>query len=236
MFADQPLSIASISWPGIVLGIVLSCIVYVYNTAREKPYNGIPLVQISQDTRSWWRRCLEGPGNARDFMFNGPRVLEEGIKMTRGESPFQVKGGAGYRIILPNRFADELRSHPDLSFNDFTRKQIHADFYGFDGIREAVRDDRLMADLVQQRLTQCLNLVTDDLVDEAVHAMALQLGDEKAEWETHRFRDVLLDIVARVSTRVFAGKELARHPEWLHITKQCELHRASSPLRQYTLT
>lgn len=67
-----------------------------------------------------------------------------------------------------------------------------------------------MVDVVRVKLTQSLNLVTDDVVDEATYSISKWFGDSQ-EWRTFPVKQAMLDIVARVSTRVFAGVELARN-------------------------
>ena len=202
------------------LGAVVFGIIWLF-IISERPYSGIPLIQLGADSKSWWRRFLNGPGRKEEFLYNGKKVLEKGKQVTNGQMPFQVKIGAGYQIYLPNRYAEEFKSHPDLDSNEAQRRNFNTDQHGFDGLREAFRPDQLMVDVIRQKLTQSLNLVTDDLVDETNHAVTLHLGND-ADWQTHRMKDILLDMVARISTRVFAGTELCRHPEWLVVTKQCE--------------
>jgi hypothetical protein len=75
-----------------------------------------------------------------------------------------------------------------------------------------------MQGIVRRNLTQSLGLITDDLVDETLASMHDTLG-EPASWETHLIKQDLLHIVARLSSRVFLGKELCRDANWLRITK-----------------
>ena len=44
-------------------------------------------------------------------------------------------------------------------------------------------------------------------------------ADELAEWKEYEIFEEILDVVARISTRVFLGPELCRNEEWLRITK-----------------
>lgn len=43
---------------------------------------------------------------------------------------------------------------------------------------------------------------------------------EDGEWHTIVLKDVLLDLIARLSSRIFLGEELCRNPEWLKVTKE----------------
>ncbi|KAK4628957.1 Cytochrome P450 monooxygenase bsc2 [Fulvia fulva] len=146
------------------------------------------------------------------------RMLDKGKEMTQN-GLFQVSAGSGYKIIVPSRFADELRNNETLSFSEVTRKGFYGDPPGFDSMKEASRADNLTVDMVRTKLTQALGLVTDDIVDEATYAIDKWFG-ESLDWRTHRIKPTLCDVVARVSTRILAGKGLARDEEYLEIAKQ----------------
>ena len=68
------------------------------------------------------------------------------------------------------------------------------------------------------KLTQSLGLVTRDLVDETSESSRDFLGKSK-EWQTITLVDTMADIIARLSSRVFLGKELCRNKRWLEIAK-----------------
>ncbi len=76
----------------------------------------------------------------------------------------------------------------------------------------------LIQDVVRVKLTQSLNLVTNDLVEETTLSLHDILG-ESDEWHTIELRKAVTDIVARLSSRVFLGKELCRNERWLEIAK-----------------
>lgn len=92
----------------------------------------------------------------------------------------------------------------------FSETQLTIIQPGFDSMREGLRPDGLMVDVVRVKLTQSLGLVTDDVVEEAAYSIDAWFGDSKA-WTTYEPKSIILDIVARVSTRVFAGTDLARN-------------------------
>lgn len=43
---------------------------------------------------------------------------------------------------------------------------------------------------------------------------------EDGEWHTVILKDLLLDLIARISSRIFLGEELCRDQEWLKVTKE----------------
>lgn len=140
----------------------------------------------------------------------------EGVRRFSG--PFQVVTGTGPKIILPNRFADELRNHPALDFGKAFSKDFPVNYPGFEPHKQGLSDGGLISEVVRVKLTQSLNLVTDDLIDETTTGLHDIFG-ESEEWQTFTIRDAIADLVARLSSRVFLGKELCRNERWLDIAK-----------------
>lgn len=131
---------------------------------------------------------------------------------------FQVMSGTGPKIILPNRFADELRNNPHLNFNKAFAKDFFTNYPGFEPFAQGLKDDTLIQETVRVKLTQSLGLVTDDLVDETTASLHDIYG-ENPEWQSKVLKDTILHLVARLSSRVFLGKELCRNERWLEIAK-----------------
>ncbi|KAI5366607.1 putative cytochrome P450 [Septoria linicola] len=193
-------SIALQSFAGaIVLGIV-----YYLITGGQQPVAGIPIIGLDRkDKKSWPWQSEPAP-----FVLHANELLERGKEVSRGI--FQVKAGAGYKVILPNRFAHELRNNPDLSFAAAGQKDFHANYPGFEGFREGLRPDGLMG--------TCLAIVTADIIEEADYAVKLWLGDI-SDWTTVYPKQGLLDVIARASGRIFGGKDLSRDKEWIELSK-----------------
>ncbi|KAI0885396.1 cytochrome P450 [Annulohypoxylon maeteangense] len=182
----------------IVLGIVYSLV------TAERPFTGFPVVSF------------DGKSPAESWMFHGKETLEEGLRRFSG--PFQVITGTGPKIVLPNKFADDIRSHPSLDFNRAFAKDFLVHYPGFDGFRVGLSGDELIQETVRVKLTQSLGLITEDLVDETTDALHVVLGESK-EWTTRFIRDDALEIVARLSSRVFLGSGICRNRRWLDIAK-----------------
>ena len=60
--------------------------------------------------------------------------------------------------------------------------------------------------------------MTADLVDETIDCVDDVFG-KSGEWATRLIREDMLEVVARVSSRVFLGAELCRNRRWLDIAK-----------------
>jgi hypothetical protein len=52
-----------------------------------------------------------------------------------------MEKGTGTKIVLPNEFADEIKSNPDLSFNEAFSPDLFADYPGFEAFKAGLKDD-----------------------------------------------------------------------------------------------
>ncbi|KAI1849674.1 hypothetical protein JX265_008011 [Neoarthrinium moseri] len=192
-----PLSVVGIA-ATVLIGVIYSII------TQERPFAGFPLASI------------DGKSPKKSWLFHGRQVIAEAADKYSG--PFQIMTGTGPKIVLPNRFADELRNHPHMNFPKAFAKDFFTNYPGFEPFEQGLKDDTLIQETVRVKLTQSLNLVTDDLVDETTSSLHDIYG-ESDQWQTIILKDTVLDLVARLSSRVFLGKELCRNKRWLEIAK-----------------
>ncbi|KAK7751955.1 hypothetical protein SLS62_006098 [Diatrype stigma] len=182
----------------LILGLVYSVI------TKDRPFAGFPIIS------------LDGESPRKTWMLHGQKALAEGMRRFSG--PFQVITGTGPKIIVPNRFTNELRNHPSLSFSKAFTQDFPIHYPGFEPLKQGLTDGDLVAEVVRVKLTQSLNLVTGDLVEETAASLRDIFGDS-AEWRTFTIREAIADVVARLSSRVFLGTELCRNERWLDIAK-----------------
>ncbi|KAI0098329.1 cytochrome P450 [Hypoxylon sp. NC0597] len=182
----------------LVLGIIYSII------TADRPFAGFPVVSVN------------GLSPRKSWIWHGREALADGLRRFSG--PFQVMTGTGPKIVLPNKYAEELRNHPSLNFNKAFAKDFMVNYPGFEAHRLGLRGEHLIQETVRVKLTQSLNLVTHDLVDETTASLHDVFGDIE-EWTTRYIRDDMLEIVARLSSRVFLGRDLCRNRRWLDIAK-----------------
>lgn len=97
------------------LGICLIgvCCLFV---GTSKPYANIPLAN-------------DGPKGKETWTANGKGILAEAAKKYPG--CFQVVTGSGYKIVVPNRFLDELKDHPELSLSQSVAKDLMVHYPGY---------------------------------------------------------------------------------------------------------
>ncbi|KAJ9144520.1 Gibberellin cluster-C20-oxidase [Pleurostoma richardsiae] len=150
------------------------------------------------------------------------------------KQPFRINTDLGEIVVLPPNFADEIRNEPRLSFAAAVYADFHGDIPGFEPSGLGGSADQLLQIVARKQLTKLLAKVTEPLSEEAAVALSVNLG-ESTEWREIRLKDALLDVVARLSSRVFLGNKLCRDDSWLTITKKYSVTMfiAATKLRMY---
>ncbi|KAH8745355.1 cytochrome P450 monooxygenase-like protein [Diaporthe sp. PMI_573] len=152
-----------------------------------------------------------------DFFKTGMQVLSK-ARSTVADKPFKVLSEVGYVTVLPPRFAHSIRNEKDLSFADVVKTDFHYSLPGFEPFGFVDHESRILQNVLMKQLTKCLNTVTGPLSLEAAFGASHIFG-ESPEWRQIPAKDAILDLVARLSSRVFLGDELCRNDDWLRITK-----------------
>ncbi|KAF5012813.1 hypothetical protein FDECE_1102 [Fusarium decemcellulare] len=136
--------------------------------------------------------------------------------------------------MLPPGLANEIRNEPKLSFSKALYQDFHGGIPGFEPLSLVGDNFKLVIVVVRKQLTKLLGRVTSSLSEEAAAAVSINLADVE-DWKDIQAQPMLLDIVARLSSRVFLGEELCRDEEWLQLTKRYTMTAfgAASQLRVY---
>ncbi|KAK7423704.1 hypothetical protein QQX98_000894 [Neonectria punicea] len=124
--------------------------------------------------------------------------------------------GTGPLTVLPNRFADEVRNNKSLSFNRYFDKDFFVNYPGFEAYHTGYKDGTFIQEVVRVKLTQSLALVNKGLVEETTDAIRDIIGDD-ANFHEIPAKENISALVARLSSRGFLGKTLARNRRWLEI-------------------
>ncbi|KAM0433776.1 hypothetical protein ACHAQK_008998 [Fusarium lateritium] len=140
----------------------------------------------------------------------------------------------GEVLILPPEFADEIRNDPRLSFSKAAMQDNHAGIPGFETVRLVGRDDQIIQKVARKQLTKHLSAVIEPLSRESTLAISLNFG-ESTEWREIHLKPAILDIIARISSRIYLGDQLCRNEDWLAITKTytTNFYTASTNLRMF---
>lgn len=130
------------SWTVLVLGATIPAVWLFYNRNNKKPYAKIPVLSSDRN----------------EYLQNGRALLERGKEQF--PSCFQVQTGTNFKIVVPNRFAAEIKNHPDLSFNDAHARDSFTSYPGLEPFREILENDTFIQEVVRKKLTQSLGLIT----------------------------------------------------------------------------
>ncbi|KAL8294583.1 hypothetical protein RB597_007785 [Gaeumannomyces tritici] len=160
----------------------------------------------------------------RNYLKNGLKIFNDAKRQYPGQ-PFKVIASAGTFTILPSDRANEVKSIPPekLNFRAQFSDICPIDIAGFGALTMLNHPRGIVQAVVTKRLTKRLATVTSPLAQETKFAMSKVFG-ENNDWAEVTIYPGLLDVVARVSSRIFLGPGLCRNLEWLDITKNFASH------------
>ncbi|KAJ0384391.1 hypothetical protein COL922a_008446 [Colletotrichum nupharicola] len=158
--------------------------------------NSIPFV----DPPTWLR---PRPLARMDFLKTGMSVLDK-AKSAVADKPCRVLSENGDLTVLPPRFAHSIRNEDDLNFGAFIKADFHYGIAGFEPFGFVDHDSQILQNVARKQLTKYLTS---------------HIFGESPEWRSVPAKDAILDLVARLSSRVFLGDELCRNEAWLRVTK-----------------
>ncbi|KAF4852517.1 Cytochrome P450 monooxygenase eqxH [Colletotrichum siamense] len=176
---------------------------------------------------------LFGQKTKKHFTSNAGKLMKSGRKLFRGK-PYRMFTDLGELVVLPSKYIDDFRNEPGLSFMTAFIDNFHPSLPGFEGFAFDGRPDELLHRTINKRLTKLLNQITSPLAAEANFATNLVLGKSN-KWQEILLKDATLELVARLSSRVFLGEELCRNQQWLDISKSYSINifLCGELLRQY---
>ncbi|KAJ1325976.1 cytochrome P450 monooxygenase 2 [Microdochium nivale] len=172
---------------------------------------------------------------AQKFQDNPQKILDEGRAQFK-DKPFTIKTYEGDVTVLSPELGNALRNEPGLSFTHAAQDNLHAHLPGFSPFIAGNRNEALMQIITRKQLTKSLSRITGPLSVEASFAIEHNFGSSTA-WRSVNPYTEYLDIVARLSSRIFLGEELCRNEEWLNITKLYTVisFQAAEEIRRYPM-
>lgn len=107
--------------PVVVQGLFTALIlglIYLRLTTHQ-PHAGFPVAKLDNQGLIAWIIPHIG------WMLSPSKLLAKGKTISNASGIYQVQSSAGYKLILPRRFAQELRNHKDMDFLSFTSRDFH---------------------------------------------------------------------------------------------------------------
>ncbi|KAK5999317.1 hypothetical protein QM012_005592 [Aureobasidium pullulans] len=151
-----------------------------------------------------------------EWMKNAKALIGSGIRKFSNK-PFNIMAAdVGLTTILPPEYADEIRNNPNLSFVEFMAHLFFSNLPGFEPTREGMFENDIGIVVIQKYLTSLAKMISP--LSEEARAALLEIYPQDQEWQTIDLKAANLALVARLSSRIFLGRELCRNRDWLRIT------------------
>ncbi|KAL0944766.1 cytochrome p450 monooxygenase [Colletotrichum truncatum] len=197
-------------WTSLCLGVVLISIFSLIPSLR-KPSRKLPYINPRESLD------LFNQQGKNSFLFNARKLMESGRQQFPGQ-PYRIMTDVGETVVIPSDFVNDIRNEPGLSFMQAFADNFHPHLPGFEAFAVGNRPDGLFQKVIMKYITKLLNQITEPLSSEAKYAVDLRFGNSN-QWREFNIKDDILDVISRLSSRVFLGAEVCRDEAWLHITK-----------------
>lgn len=150
------------------------------------------------DTHSW------------DMMYEGVRRYPD--------QAFRILSGEMHdMVVLPRRYAGEVRNDARLSFASLVTKTFHGDLPGFGTFNIFGHPDRIVQALAQTDITRALPKLAAPF--SAATATALRgTVAEDAGWHDVVAKNVAFTLITCLSTLAFMGEDMCHDKEWIDVT------------------
>ncbi|KAF6825822.1 cytochrome p450 [Colletotrichum plurivorum] len=168
-------------------------------------------------TLCWISRSLHQARKRLAFLKNGMDILREEKEKYEGV-PFQITTAIGEATILPPDFIPSHRFTNTMSLRRTMVMEFHAHLPGFEIFGLIEHPAHILQSVARKQMTQHLSATTEPLSAEAAFA-AEKVFSSYPEWREVYVKDAVLDVVARLSSRVFLGPELCRNEAWLRTSQ-----------------
>ncbi|RBQ75116.1 hypothetical protein FVER14953_05584 [Fusarium verticillioides] len=181
--------------------------IYAYDWLRkERLFPGYPLISLDGKTpeESW---------------INFPKeTLVKGAQLCP-DSPFQIASYTGPKLILPQKYAEEVRVAENAHFTKSVTADLPWSLPGFKAFQLQHDHDRVLPTVVRTKLSLSLNQLTKGIVEETLSVIEDLFGEQTrgGEWQTISIRGAAMQIVAQNTLRIMVGEKLCRDPELIDI-------------------
>ncbi|KAB2576303.1 Cytochrome p450 [Lasiodiplodia theobromae] len=233
--SETDTAVSGIQHPVLVAVVVIIISTVFYNFATElvgpRAWSGFPIV--GKEEGEWTNKAAQ-----KRWFTQSRKLLKQGLDKFSG--PFQIFNPSGALLVIPPKYADEIRNDERLSFNAFMEKTFFVEYSEFSAFH-AVTQGEIMQETVRTKLTQALGHITNDLSKEMTEICNDLLPPNK-EWRKTMFYGVATEIAARMSAKVFLGEPLCRNRSLVDISiafthdafkAKMSLDRIPAPLRPF---
>ncbi|KAF2852397.1 cytochrome P450 monooxygenase-like protein [Plenodomus tracheiphilus IPT5] len=161
-----------------------------------------------------------------NFVKNGMKTLGKGRRYFKNK-PYRMITHMGEVTVLPPSFATIIRNEEILDLRTLLAKDFHSHLPGFEPVGAVAK---YLHRIVHRYLNKHLNTVTAHIPAEATFAIDL-LFKNPSDWTEVCIREKAVDLVTRLSSRVFLGEELCRNEEWLQTAIDYTNHSGGAAIK-----
>lgn len=153
-----------------------------------------------------------------DFLKNGRQILQKGYDQYKSRV-FKVRTMGKYVVYVSGRpLVEELRKAPEdvLSFNAAVAEALQTEHT----LGSTIVSNHYHVSIIRSQLTRNLGVLFPDIVDEAKAAFGdnVDAKFQENEWVKLPAYDTVMNVVARISNRVFLGLPVCRDPGFIKLS------------------
>ncbi|CRL28396.1 Cytochrome P450 [Penicillium camemberti] len=179
--------------PYVVQSVCIALVAVFITSVWPDIANGIPYRHIPLVGKTWWE--LTNKKARQRFTRSCRQLIAEGF--AKGVNVFQIIGATSPIVVLHPKFVDEIKSNPDLSFDDSIKKA------GYEAGNTC--------------LTQALGSISLRLSKESGAILNEHLPPTD-EWKPYHIAHKIPYMVARLSSLIFVGETISHDDEWIDVS------------------
>ncbi|KAI1367948.1 cytochrome P450 [Xylaria arbuscula] len=126
---------------------------------------------------------------------------------------FKIRRNDADILVISHQNVNDLRN---LSEEKISPIQAHIkNLLGHHSTTDILLKTNIHTRVLQSKLTPNLASTIDRVKEELDHALEVDFAEFQDEWTSVSINDLILRVVARISARIFLGKDSCRNEEWL---------------------
>ncbi|EFQ36440.1 cytochrome P450 [Colletotrichum graminicola] len=189
------------------LYLITAALSLLFMYSQRESYPKLPRLNPKKFTElTWSARLFDYAIRSRELFAEGTRKFPD--------RPYKLFTDLGDVIVVPNKYAEELKSSRDLDFNGSARDAFHDYIPGLTPLHTDMR----MRYVIQNYMTKTLPSLTEQISQEAIKALR-EIFPNSKDW-TEVTPDKVMHVMSRMSSRIFMGDELCNDMEWIKASSE----------------
>ncbi|KIM38724.1 hypothetical protein M413DRAFT_447671 [Hebeloma cylindrosporum] len=208
-FIVSPSAIADHQLFFIVVGAVCYCLMLAYYKAESRKLKHIPSTESNVPLFSYL--------GALKFLLDSRKVVNAGLKKWPN-TMFKIPDLLEWVVVTPEpSVIDEIRKAPEnsLSSADAFDEALQTEYT----LGAQFTKNPYHAPIIRAKLTRALPQLMPEIHEEVVDAFN-EFIPLTSDWSSVKALDTFMNVICRVSNRIFVGRPLCRDPEFVALNVQ----------------